>query len=89
MSGIQDGETETRDAIEKWLSDYESELKKGSTLRFISAVSNLQCSDPGPNGLGYLRLRISGDQERRTRSAGFWTMHHAPAQGRLDLADSA
>ena len=39
--GIQDGETETRDAIEKWLSDYESELNKGSTLRFISAVSNL------------------------------------------------
>ena len=46
--GIQDGETETRDAIEKWLSDYESELNKGSTLRFISAVSNLQVRIPGP-----------------------------------------
>ena len=40
--GIQDGETETRDSIEKWLSDYESELTKGSTLRFISALSNLR-----------------------------------------------
>ena len=42
--GIQDGETETRDSIEKWLSDYESELTKGSTLRFISVVSNLKPS---------------------------------------------
>lgn len=32
--GIQDGETETRDSIEKWLSDYDAELNKGSTLRF-------------------------------------------------------
>jgi ketosteroid isomerase-like protein len=40
--GIQDGETETRESIEKWLSDYESELNKGSTLRFISALSNLR-----------------------------------------------
>jgi ketosteroid isomerase-like protein len=39
--GIQDGETETRDSIEKWLLDYDSELNKGSTLRFIGAVSNL------------------------------------------------
>ena len=46
--GIQDGETETRDAIEKWLSDYESELNKGSSLRFISALSNLQVRIPGP-----------------------------------------
>ena len=46
--GIQDGETETRDAIEKWLSDYESELNKGSSLRFISSVSNLQVRIPGP-----------------------------------------
>ncbi len=46
--GIEDGATETRDSIEKWLSDYESELKKGSTLRFISIVSNLQVRIPGP-----------------------------------------
>ena len=39
--GIQDGETETRDSIEKWLSDYESELDKGSALRFIGSVSNV------------------------------------------------
>ena len=46
--GIQDGETETRDSIEKWFSDYESELNKGSTLRFISVVSNLHVRIPGP-----------------------------------------
>lgn len=46
--GIQDGETETRDAIEKWLSDYESELTNGSTLRFIGAVSNLRVRIPSP-----------------------------------------
>ena len=46
--GIQEGETETRDSIEKWLSDYESELRKGSTLRFIGAVSNLHVRTPGP-----------------------------------------
>jgi ketosteroid isomerase-like protein len=46
--GIQDGETETRDSIEKWLSEYESELNKGNTLRFISAVSNLHVRTPGP-----------------------------------------
>ena len=46
--GIQDGETETRESIEKWLSDYESELKNGSSLRFISSLSNLQVRIPGP-----------------------------------------
>jgi ketosteroid isomerase-like protein len=46
--GIQDGETETRDAIEKWLSDYDFELSNGSTLRFISVVSNLRVRTPGP-----------------------------------------
>lgn len=45
--GIQDGETETRDSIEKWLSDYESELTNGSTVRFIGAVSNLHVRMPG------------------------------------------
>ena len=47
-AGIQDGETETRDSIEKWLSDYESDLNKGSTLRFISIVSNLYVRMLGP-----------------------------------------
>jgi ketosteroid isomerase-like protein len=45
--GVQDGEEETRDVIEKWLSDYESELKQGSTLRFISVVSNLKAGLAG------------------------------------------
>ena len=38
--GIQDGETETRESIEKWFSDYESELNKGNTLRFINEHLN-------------------------------------------------
>ncbi len=45
--GIQDGETETRDSIEKWLEDYEAELRRGSTLRFISAVSNVKTGFAG------------------------------------------
>ena len=46
--GIEDGATETRDSIEKWLSDYESELNKGSSLRFRSIVSNLHVRILGP-----------------------------------------
>lgn len=40
--GAQDGETETKAAIEKWLDEYESELQRGSRLRFIGSVSNLK-----------------------------------------------
>lgn len=41
-AGIQDGQAETKAAIEQWLTDYESELKQGNRLRFIGAVSNLK-----------------------------------------------
>jgi ketosteroid isomerase-like protein len=47
-SGIQDGETETRESIEKWFSEYESELNKGNPLRFITVVSNVRVRIPGP-----------------------------------------
>jgi len=40
--GSQDGQPETKAAIEQWLSDYEAELKLGNRLRFIGAVSNLK-----------------------------------------------
>ena len=50
--GIQDGETERRASIEKWLLDYESELDKGSTLRFIGAVSNLNVRVTGLTAWG-------------------------------------
>ncbi len=42
------GRRKTRESIEKWLSDYESELTKGSALRFISVVSNLYVRMLGP-----------------------------------------
>ncbi len=45
--GVQDGESESRAAIEKWLADYEAELKQGSTLRFIGSVSNLKTQVQG------------------------------------------
>lgn len=48
--GTQDGESETKAAIEKWLGEYESELKKGSRLRFISAVTNLKAGLSGAFG---------------------------------------
>jgi hypothetical protein len=86
--GIQDGETETRESIEKWLSDYESELNKGNTLRFISIVSNMHAHMLGP-GLGNLRLCLSVDQERGARRTGFRAMHHDPAQRRFRLAHPA
>lgn len=41
-AGIQDGQPETKAAIDQWLSDYESELKQGNRIRFIGAVSNLK-----------------------------------------------
>ena len=47
-SGIQDGEPETRETIEKWLADYETELNRGSTLRFIGVVSNVKVQVTGP-----------------------------------------
>ena len=49
FSGVQDGETETRDTIEKWLSEYGSALEKGSRVHFLGAVSNLNSHIAGPN----------------------------------------
>ena len=40
-SGVQDGELETRETIEKWLSEYGSALDKGSRVHFLGAVTNL------------------------------------------------
>lgn len=45
--GIQDGQAETKAAIAKWLDEYEAELKRGSGLRFISAVSNIETGVSG------------------------------------------
>ena len=40
-SGVQDGEAESRDSIERWLSEYGSALAQGSRVHFFGAVSNL------------------------------------------------
>jgi ketosteroid isomerase-like protein len=40
-SGVQDGEAETRESIEKWLSEYGSALDQGSRVHFLGVVSNL------------------------------------------------
>ena len=40
-SGVQDGEAESRDSIERWLSEYGSALEQGSRVHFFGAVSNL------------------------------------------------
>ena len=40
-SGVQDGELETRETIEKWLSEYGAALDKGSRVRFLGVVTNL------------------------------------------------
>jgi ketosteroid isomerase-like protein len=41
-SGVQDGEIETRETIEKWLSEYGSVLEKGSRVHFLGAISNVK-----------------------------------------------
>ncbi len=66
--GIQDGVTETRDSIEKWLSDYDLELTKGSTLRFISALSNL-------------RVRMSGAMAWATYDYVFQSIRKGELEG--------
>lgn len=47
-SGVQDGETETRETIEKWLSEYGSALEQGTRVHFLGAVSNLSTHIFGP-----------------------------------------
>lgn len=46
-AGVQDGQPESKAAIEQWLNEYESELNQGNRLRFIGAVSNLRTSIAG------------------------------------------
>jgi ketosteroid isomerase-like protein len=46
-SGVQDGEAETRDSIEKWLSEYGAALEQGSRVHFLAAVSNLNTAISG------------------------------------------
>ena len=46
-SGVQDGEAETRDSIEKWLTEYGSALDQGSRVHFLGAVSNLNTDISG------------------------------------------
>lgn len=40
--GIQDGESETRETIEKWLSEYSAELDKGNPTRFLGEVFGIK-----------------------------------------------
>jgi ketosteroid isomerase-like protein len=47
--GIQDGEAETVASIEKWLSEYEEELKRGSPIRYIGNVSDIKIQVTGSN----------------------------------------
>jgi ketosteroid isomerase-like protein len=47
-SGVQDGEAETRDSIERWLAEYGAALDRGSRVHFLGAVSNLSTSVSGP-----------------------------------------
>jgi ketosteroid isomerase-like protein len=47
-SGVQDGEAETRDSIERWLADYGAALDRGSRVYFLGTVANLSISVSGP-----------------------------------------
>jgi len=46
-SGVQDGEAETRDTIDKWLSEYGAALEQGSRVHFLASVSNLHTQISG------------------------------------------
>ncbi len=48
-SGVQDGEAETRETIEKWLAEYGSALQQGSRVHFLGAVSDLNTHISGTN----------------------------------------
>jgi len=47
-NGVQDGEAETRDSIEQWLTEYGSALDQGSRVHFLGAISNLDTHISGP-----------------------------------------
>lgn len=47
-NGVQDGEAETRESIEKWLTEYGSALEQGSRVYFLGTVSNLSIQISGP-----------------------------------------
>ncbi len=46
--GVQDGEAETVETIQKWLEDYGTELDKGSPLRFLGEVFGINVRVSGP-----------------------------------------
>ena len=46
-NGVQDGELETRETIEKWLAEYGAVLDKGSRVHFLGAISNLKAHVAG------------------------------------------
>jgi ketosteroid isomerase-like protein len=66
--GIQDGQAESKDAIENWFVEYEAELKQGSTLRFIGTVSNL-------------RLHVDGTRAWGTYDYVFQAVRHGQLEG--------
>ena len=47
-SGVQDGEAESRESIERWLTEYGSALDQGSRVHFLGAISNLDTHISGP-----------------------------------------
>jgi ketosteroid isomerase-like protein len=46
--GVQDGEEETLDTIQKWLADYGAELDKGNPTRFLGEVYGIKVRVSGP-----------------------------------------
>ncbi len=46
--GVQDGEAETVDTIQKWLADYGAELDQGSPVRFLGEVYGIKVRRSGP-----------------------------------------
>jgi ketosteroid isomerase-like protein len=46
--GVQDGEAETVETIQKWLTEYGAELDNGSPIRFIGEIFDINVRVSGP-----------------------------------------
>ncbi|MDO9118802.1 MAG: nuclear transport factor 2 family protein [Nitrospira sp.] len=66
--GIQDGEKETVETIQQWLAEYGAELDKGSPVRFIGEIYDIQ-------------IRLSGFMAWATYDYAFKMVRDGEIQG--------
>jgi len=88
-TGVQDGEMETRETIEKWLAEYGAELDKGNPTRFLGEVFGLKITVSGTVAWATydyaFKLVVNGKIQAEDRGlctsilrkdADAWLIHH-------------